>query len=392
MMARDYYDILGVQKGADEAALKAAYRKLAMQYHPDRNKGDKEAESKFKEINEAYDVLKDPQKRAAYDQMGHSAFQQGGGGGFGAGGPFGGRNPFEGGGAGFEFNGNFEDLFEDILGGMFGGGGGQAQARRSRVSRGADLRYNMTLSLEQAYAGLNTTITFPSQTVCKTCDGSGAKPGTKPVNCGTCGGAGSIQFRQGFFSMSRTCPDCGGTGQVVKEKCTDCGGSGRKSQTRTLEVKVPPGVDDGTRLRLQGQGEAGTAGGPAGDLFVFISITPHELFERVGDDVAMPLPLSVFDALLGTEVDVPTPEGGRTTVKVPENTAPDTVLRLRGKGMPRLGSPRNHGDLLLRVSVHMPAKLSKKQREMLEELRTEVSVPAQPESFRKKLERFWKGK
>lgn len=389
-MARDYYEILGVQKGADDAALKSAYRKLAMQYHPDRNKGDKEAEAKFKDINEAYDVLKDPQKRAAYDQMGHAAFQQGGGGG----GPFGGRNPFEGAGgpgAGFEFSGNFEDLFEDILGGMFGGGG-QAQTRRSRVSRGADLRYNMTLSLEQAYAGMASTIKFPTQTACQTCDGSGAKPGTKPVNCGTCGGTGNIQFRQGFFSMSRGCPDCGGTGQVVKEKCADCGGSGRKSQTRTLEVKIPPGVDDGTRLRLQGQGEAGTAGGPAGDLFVFISVTPHELFERMGDDVAMPLPLSVFDAMLGTEVDVPTPEGGRTTVKVPENTSPDTVLRLRGKGMPRLGSPRNHGDLLLRVSVHMPAKLSKKQREVLEELRDEVSVPAQPESFRKKLERFWKGK
>lgn len=392
-MARDYYEILGVAKGADDAALKAAYRKLAMQYHPDRNPGDKTAEAKFKEINEAYDVLKDPQKKAAYDRMGHDGFKQGAG--MGGGNPFGGgRNPFEGAGGGpgggFEFSGNFEDLMEDILGGMFGGGG-QTQTRRSRVSRGADLRYNLQLSLEQAYKGMQTTIRFPTQTVCETCNGNGAKPGTKPTTCGTCNGAGSVQFRQGFFSMSRPCPDCGGTGQVIKEKCPDCKGSGRKQHTRTLTVTVPPGVDDGTRLRLAGEGEAGTSGGPAGDLFVFLSVTPHALFTRDGADLALDLPLSVFDALLGTEVEVPTPDGGRTTVTVPENTAPDTVLRLRGKGMPHLNAPRSHGDLLLRVGVHMPAKLTKAQKETLSALRNEVPAPAQPDSFKKRLQRFWKG-
>jgi molecular chaperone DnaJ len=396
-MARDYYETLGISKGADDAAIKAAYRRLAMQYHPDRNAGNKDAEAKFKEINEAYDVLKDPQKKAAYDRMGHSAFQQGAQGGYGPGGggnPFGGgRNPFEGmgggpgGSGGFEFNGNFEDLFEDILGGMFGGG--QQQTRRTRVSRGADLRYNLQITLEQAYKGYETKVSFPTLVTCETCHGNGAKPGTKPVTCPTCNGAGSVQFRQGFFSMSRPCPDCEGTGQVVKDKCPDCKGRGRKQETRTLTVKVPPGVDDGTRLRLAGEGEAGTSGGPAGDLFVFLSVTPHPLFTREGPDLLLDLPLSVFDALLGTQVEVPTPDGGKTTVTVPENTAPETVLRLRGKGMPHLGSPRSHGDLLLRVGVHMPAKLSKKQRDTLAELRDEVPAPAQPESFRKRLAKFW---
>ncbi|MFZ2587869.1 MAG: molecular chaperone DnaJ [Alphaproteobacteria bacterium] len=387
----DYYKTLGVDKSASDADLKAAYRKKAMEFHPDRNKA-KDAEAKFKDINEAYDVLKDPQKKAAYDRMGHSAFTQNGG--AGAGNPFGGGgNPFAGRGGqqggGFEFNGNMEDLFEDILGGMFGGGGGQQQTRRSRTSRGADLRYDMDLTLEQAYKGHKTSISFPSQKPCGTCEGNGAKKGTKPTTCESCHGSGNIQFRQGFFSMSRTCGDCGGTGQMVKDKCPDCKGSGRTHQTRKLDITIPAGVETGTRLRLQSEGEAGTAGGPAGDLFVFLSVKPHPLFERQGPDLMMDVPLSVFDALLGTELNIPTLDGQTTKVKVPENTSPDTLLRVRGKGMSHLNNPRQHGDLLLNINVVMPDKLSKEHKHTLAELRDAITQPAQAKSFLKKLSDFW---
>ncbi len=383
----DYYKTLGVDKAASEADLKSAYRKAAMKYHPDRNPNDKAAEAKFKEINEAYDVLKDPQKKAAYDRMGHSAFTQSGAGNAGnhgqGGNPFGGGgNPF---GQGFSGGGgNFEDLFEDILGGMFGGQA-SGQARRSRVSRGNDLRYNMEISLEEAYTGKSVPLQFPSQRPCKTCHGSGAKSGSKPVTCATCHGSGHVQFRQGFFSMSRACPDCDGTGQTIKDKCADCRGTGRQSEHRTLTVTIPAGVDTGTRLRLAGEGEAGSNGGPAGDLFVFLNVKAHPFFQREEDDLILNVPLSVFDGLLGTELTIPTLDGQQTTVKIPEGTAGDTVLRVRGKGMTHLNNPRHTGDLLLNIQLTMPPKLSKTQRDQVETLRKAVGVPAQTEAFLKQM-------
>lgn len=379
-MARDYYEILGVAKGADEAALKTAYRKMAMQYHPDRNPNDKGAEAKFKEINEAYDVLKDPQKRAAYDRFGHDAFKNGGGGN-----PFGGG---QGGGGGFGFEGNFEDLFEDLMGGLFGGGGPQ-QTRRTHVSRGADLRYNMEVSLEQAYTGTKIDISFPTTISCETCKGSGAKAGSKPVTCATCGGNGNVHFRQGFFQMSRTCPDCGGSGQVIKDKCKDCHGSGRVRKTKKLQVNIPAGVDDGTRLRLAGEGEAGTHGGPAGDLFVFLQVKPHPLFKRDAMALHIDVPVSMIDAALGTEVEIPTVEGGRTTLRVPAGTQPGETLKLPGFGMPALSRPRDKGDLLARVQVEVPTSLTKRQRETLTELREELAATRGVEGFRAKLRKFW---
>lgn len=378
-MARDYYEILGVDKGADEAALKSAYRKMAMKFHPDRNPGDKSAEAKFKEINEAYDVLKDPQKRAAYDRFGHEGFQRAGG--HHAGGGFGG------GGFGNGFEGNFEDLFEDLMGGLFGGGG--PQSRRSHVSRGADLRYNVEISLEEAFSGTKLDVSYPTTVACEVCRGSGAKPGTKPVTCPTCHGAGNIQFRQGFFQMSRTCPDCGGTGQVIKDKCTACHGAGRVRKTKKLNVNIPAGVDDGTRLRLAGEGEAGAHGGEAGDLYVFISVKPHALFKRDGLNLFLEVPVGMIDAALGTELDIPTVDGGKTTLKVPAGTQPGETLRLPGFGMPALSRPRDKGDLMVRMQVEVPSRLTKHQKEVLEGLRGDLETTRGVEGFRSRLRKFW---
>ncbi len=383
MADKDYYSILGVARGANEADLKAAYRKLAMQHHPDRNPGDAKAEARFKDINEAYDILKDPQKRAAYDRYGHEAFQNGGNGGspFGAGGP----------GAGFE--GNFEDLFEDLMGGLFGQGGfGGTGPRttRSRTARGADLRYNLELSLAEAFTGTKKQISFPTTIGCTTCDGSGAKPGSKPTSCGTCGGNGTVFMRQGFFQMSRTCPDCGGTGQVIKDKCKDCHGAGRIRKTKTLDVTIPVGVDDGTRLRLAGEGEAGAAGGPAGDLFVFVQLAKHPVFGRDGTNLLVDMPVSALDAMLGTEHTLPTLDGHDTTVKVPAGTQPGDVLRLHGLGMPGLGRPRDKGDLLVRIQVEVPTQLTKPQRETLDALRGELAMGRKQRGFMDNLKKIFK--
>lgn len=381
-MAQDYYQILGVAKGASEAELKAAYRKAAMKYHPDRNPGDAAAEAKFKEANEAYDVLRDPQKRAAYDRFGHDAFKNGGGGG----------NPFGGGGGpggGFHFEGNFDDLFEDLMGGLFGGGG--PQTRRSHVSRGADLRYNLNVDLKDAYTGTKVEVAYPTTVTCEVCHGNGAKPGTKPTTCPTCGGAGNVHFRQGFFQMSRTCPDCGGTGQVIKDKCPECKGSGRLRKNKKLQVNVPAGVDDGTRLRLAGEGEAGLHGGEAGDLFVFVSVKPHPIFKREGMNLAMEVPVGMVDAALGTEVEIPTVTGEKTTLKIPAGTQPGEVVRLPGFGMPALARPRDKGDLQVTVAVDVPTRLSKAQREALEGLREELGASRGVEGFKAKLKKFWQG-
>ena len=383
-MARDYYDILGVSRSADEAALKSAYRKKAMEFHPDRNPGNKDAEAKFKEVNEAYDVLKDAQKRAAYDRFGHDAFAQGGMGG-GARGPQGG---FGQGMGGFQFDGNFEDLFEDLMGGIFGGGG-QQQTRKSHTQRGSDLRYNLEMNLKDAYTGTKVDLKFPTTIVCETCKGSGAKEGSKPVTCSTCKGSGNVTFRQGFFQMSRTCPDCGGTGQQIKDKCKDCGGSGRVRHTKNLSVTIPAGVDDGTRLRLAGEGEAGTHGGPAGDLYVFISIANHPLFARDGMHLHLEVPVNMLDAALGTELPIPTPDGGKTNLKIPAGSQPGDTVRLPGMGMPAMGRPKDKGDIVAHLQVTVPQHLTKKQKEQLQALRGELEPSRAEASFMSKLRKFW---
>ena len=387
MAKRDYYEVLGVQKGASEDELKRAYRKLAMKNHPDRNKDDKEAEKRFKEAGEAYDILRDPQKRAAYDRMGHAAFEggTGGGGGAGAGGGFGGFGGFQQGDAG-----GFEDMFSDLFGDAFGqrsaGGGG----RRSSL-RGADLRYNMSISLEDAFKGKTVKVKVPTAVACKKCDGSGAKPGTKPKNCTTCGGMGQVRMQQGFFSMARTCPDCGGAGQVIPEKCPECRGQGRVEETKNIQVKIPAGVDEGTRIRLSGEGEAGMRGGQAGDLYIFIDVKPHNLFERHGQDLLVRMPVDISKAALGGQLEVPTIDGGKIKINLPEGTQPEQQFRVKAKGMPtQRGMGR--GDMYVNARIEVPSKLSKKQKELFEQLgeslKSGKNTP-KATSFMEKVKKFW---
>ncbi len=358
-MKADFYETLGVQKGADEKDLKAAYRKLAMQFHPDRNPGDAACEAKFKEINEAYDTLKDAQKRAAYDRFGHAAFENGGmgGGGFGA-------------------QGGFADIFEDIFGDMMGG-------RRQRSSggreRGADLRYNMEISLEEAFTGKTAQIRVPSSIQCSECSGSGAKPGTQPVTCTTCQGSGRVRASQGFFSIERTCPTCQGRGQMIKDPCGKCGGQGRVTEERALSVNIPAGIEDGTRIRLANEGEAGGRGGPSGDLYIFLSVKPHEFFQRDGADLYCKVPISMTTAALGGTFEVATLDGTQTRVKVTEGSQNGKQFRLKGKGMPVLRQP-NVGDLYIQVAVETPQNLTKKQRELLEEFEQISSTDNSPQS------------
>jgi molecular chaperone DnaJ len=363
-MKADFYETLGVQKGADEKELKAAFRKLAMQYHPDRNPGDADCEHKFKEINEAYETLKDPQKRAAYDRFGHAAFENGG---------MGGGHGF--GGGGFAAGG-FADIFEDIFGDMMGG-------RRQRSSggreRGADLRYNMEITLEEAFSGKTAQIRVPASVTCTECSGSGAKPGTQPTTCATCSGSGRVRATQGFFSVERTCPTCQGRGQIVKDPCQKCSGHGRVIEERSLSVNIPAGIDDGTRIRLAGEGEAGARGGPAGDLYIFLSVKPHELFQRDGADLYCKVPISMTTAALGGQFEVTTLDGTQTRVKVPEGSQNGRQFRLKGKGMPVLRQPAV-GDLYIQVSVETPQNLTRRQRELLEEFEKLSSQENSPQS------------
>lgn len=390
-MSKDFYKILGVEKAADEAALKAAYRKRAMEFHPDRNPGNKEAEAKFKDVNEAYDVLRDPQKRAAYDRFGSAAFE----GGMGGRGPSAGANPFEGGFGGFGqgqgFEGNFEDLFEDLMGGLFGQemGGGTQATKRSRASRGADLRYNLEVTLAQVMTGTKAKIAYPTTQTCKTCDGSGAKKGTKPVTCTTCNGQGTIFMRQGFFQLSRTCPDCSGTGQIVKEKCSDCHGAGRTRTTKQLDITVPVGVDEGTRLRLAGEGEAGTGGAPNGDLFVFISVASHPLFKRDGLNLELTVPVGMLDAALGIELELPLLNEVKTTLKIPAGTQPGERVKLHGLGLPALGRPRDCGDVVAQIQVEIPTNLSKAHKDQLATLKAELKPGRAQEGFASRLKKLW---
>jgi molecular chaperone DnaJ len=358
MSKRDYYEVLGVQRTCTEVDLKAAFRKLAMQHHPDRNPGDKDCEHKFKEINEAYDVLKDGDKRAAYDRFGHAAFEHGGPGGHG-------------------FGADFGSTFADIFEGIFGMAG--ARGRSSGRERGSDLRYNMEISLNEAFNGKAAQIRIPTSVTCEVCSGSGAKAGTKPKQCATCGGAGKIRHAQGFFTLERTCPVCQGRGQVIDDPCPTCSGAGRVMRERMLSVNIPPGVEDGTRIRLAGEGEAGVRGGPAGDLYIFLSIEPHEFFQRDGADLHCRVPISMVCAAVGGEFEVPAIDGGKARVKVPAGTQTGRRFRLSGKGMPVLRAKQT-GDMYVQVVVETPQNLSKRQRELLTEFEKLSSATTQPES------------
>ena len=377
MAKRDYYEVLGVARDADEAALKSAFRKLAMKFHPDRNPGDHEAEAKFKELNEAYDVLKDAQKRAAYDRFGHAAFENGMGGGGGAGAGF----------PGGDFASAMSDIFDEFFGGSRRGGAGQ---RGSGRERGADLRYNLDITLEEAFAGKTVEITIPSSISCEACSGTGAKPGSKPVRCRTCNGQGRVRAQQGFFTMERTCPTCGGRGETISDPCTVCGGSGRCTKERSLSVNIPAGIEDGTRIRLGGEGEAGFRGGPPGDLYIFLAIKPHAFFQRDGADLYCRVPIAMTTASLGGDLDVPTIDGEKARVKVPEGTQTGKQFRLRNRGMPVLRSPQK-GDLYIQVVVETPRNLTRKQRELLEAFEKESSTDNNPEStgFFAKMKEFF---
>ncbi|WP_343728358.1 molecular chaperone DnaJ [Duganella sp.] len=345
MAKRDFYEVLGVAKGASEDEIKKAYRKLAMKYHPDRNPDSKDAEEKFKEVKEAYEMLTNPEKREAYDRYGHAGVDpnMGGGGGFGGGG--------------------FGDAFGDIFGDIFGGGRGRSQG--PQVYRGADLRYNLEITLEQAAHGFDTTIRVPSWDKCDTCHGSGAKPGTSPVTCSTCAGHGQVRMQQGFFSIQQTCPKCHGTGKIIPEPCAACSGQGRIKRNKTLEVKIPVGIDNGMRIRSSGNGEPGTNGGPSGDLYVEIHIKPHPVFQREGDDLHCEMPISFAKAALGGEIEVPT-LSGKVAFTIPEGTQSGKTFRLKGKGIKGVRSGFA-GDLFCHVAVETPVKLTEKQKELLRE-------------------------
>lgn len=350
MSKRDYYETLGVERDVSERDLKKAYRRVAMKYHPDRNPDDKDSEDKFKEASEAYEILSDPQKRTAYDQYGHA-----------------GVDPQSGMGAGAGGFGSFSDIFGDVFGDIFGGGSGRG---RGGPARGADLRYTLDLDLEDAVRGTTVKIRVPTLVACETCHGSGAKAGTKPTSCTTCGGIGQVRMQQGFFSVQQTCPNCRGKGTIIADPCGDCHGHGRIEETKTLSVKVPPGVDTGDRIRLSGEGEAGADGGPSGDLYVQVSVREHEIFQRDGKNLYCEVPVSFVDAALGGELEVPTLDG-RVKLKVPSETQTGKLFRLRGKGVApvRGGAP---GDLLCRVVLETPVNLTHKQKELLKEFQATV--------------------
>lgn len=378
MSKQDYYKLLGVGKGATADELKKAYRSLAMKYHPDRNPGDKEAEKKFLEISEAYDVLKDDQKRAAYDRYGHAAFENGGGG-----------RPGGFGGAGFDPGANFSDLFGDLFADMMGGGRGGA--RQNVRQRGSDLRYNLEISLTDAYFGKQQKIQFSTAAKCDTCSGTGSKDGSAPTDCRMCGGHGKIRTQQGFFTMERTCTSCNGLGKVISNPCGSCSGEGRSRREKNLMVNIPEGVEEGTRIRLTGEGEVGLRGGDAGDLYIFISIKSHDFFVREGNDIHCKVPIKMTIAALGGDVEVPVIDGTRAKVTIPAGAQTDDRFRLKGKGMKIMSSGGRCGDMYIHAAVEIPVKLSKKQRELLEEFDKLDGRGTNPkaESFIDKVRGFW---
>lgn len=379
MAKRDYYEVLGCARGASDEEIKKAFRKKAMEHHPDRNRHDPASEARFKEVNEAYDVLKDQQKKAAYDRFGHGAFEHAGAGGGGfRGGP--------------DFASAFSDVFDDLFGDFMGGAAAGASARRGqRAARGSDLRYNLRMTLEEAYHGKQATITVPSSATCEVCNGTGAEGGTEPSTCPTCSGMGKVRAQQGFFTVERTCPTCAGRGQIIKNPCKSCAGAGRVRKDRTLNVNIPVGVETGTRIRLAGEGEAGLRGGPPGDLYIFVEVEQHPIFERDNQNLYCRIPVSMTTAALGGEIDAPTLDGGRTRVRVPAGVQAGKQLRLRGKGMPALRG-NGAGDLYIELAVETPVNLTARQKELLKEFE-EAGGDNSPETqdFFSRVKKFWGG-
>lgn len=381
MAKRDYYEVLGATRGASADEIKKAYRKKARELHPDRNSDNPNAEAQFKEVNEAYDVLKDAEKKAAYDRFGHAAFDGGMGGG-----PRGQRGGFGGQG---DFSSAFSDVFEDLFGDFMGGrAGGQA---RSRAQRGSDLRYNLRVTLEESFKGVQKTINVPTSITCDSCQGTGAEGGAEPVTCPTCSGMGKVRAQQGFFTVERTCPTCNGMGQIIKNPCKACHGAGRVEQERALSVNIPPGVETGTRIRLAGEGEAGLRGGPTGDLYIFIEVREHTIFQRDGVHLFCRVPVTMPTAAMGGEVEVPTIDGGKSRVKVPAGSQTGKQMRLRGKGMPALRGG-GHGDMMIELAVETPVNLTSRQKEILREFE-KLSEDNNPEgsNFFSKVRSFWDG-
>tara|TARA_Y100000590_G_scaffold278784_1_gene313000 strand:- start:732 stop:1871 length:1140 start_codon:yes stop_codon:yes gene_type:complete len=378
MAKRDYYEVLGVVKSSSADEIKKAYRKLALKYHPDRNKNDKTAEAKFKEASEAYHVLSDKERRVNYDQFGHAAFEGASG---------------RGGFSNFDFSSVFSDIFgSDSFDDFFEGFGGRRRGRRRSADyRGADLRYDLSISLEDAFKGKKQEINFSSSDRCEKCNGYGAEPGSKPISCSSCGGQGQVRSSQGFFTIQQTCPECSGSGEQISSPCKDCSGIGKKQSRKKIVTNIPKGVDDGTRIRLSDKGEAGIKGGGNGDLYIFISIKPHSIFKRSEENLFFEFPISLADAALGTIVEVPTIDGGKAKVKIPPGTQNGKQFRLKGKGMPMMRN-RNYGDLYIQATTEVPVSLSKEQKKLLEEFKRLEDTKTNPsiKNFFEKAKRFWK--
>ena len=374
MAKRDFYDVLGVSKNASPQELKTAYRKLAVKHHPDKNPGDKTSEEKFKEAGEAYGILSDQEKKQNYDNFGHAAFEGGGG-----------RQ----GGGGFGGGADFSDIFEDFFGDF--GGGGRSRSGRSSNNRGSDLRYDLSITLEEAYEGKKQDIKFSTTEKCTTCKGNGSKPGSSPDRCTVCGGNGKVRSNQGFFTVQQTCPQCAGTGEQITNPCNDCNGQGNKQTAKKLSVTIPKGVDDGTRIRLAGKGEAGSKGGASGDLYLFINVHTHDLFKRSDENLFFEFPISIADAALGTTIEIPTIDGGRAKIKIPDGTQNGKQFRLKGKGMPYMRGSGN-GDLYVQVNTEVPISLNKAQKELLEKFREIENEKSNPsiKKFFQKAKSFWK--
>ena len=373
MAKRDYYEVLGINKSASADQIKSAYRKLAVKYHPDKNKGDKASEEKFKEASEAYHVLSNAERKQNYDNFGHAAFENGGGG--------------RGGFGNFDFSSSFSDIFEDFFGEGFGGG------RRSRRSnnRGSDLRYDLSITLEEAYSGKKQDIKFSTSEKCNTCKGSGSKPGTSASSCSMCGGHGQVRSSQGFFTVQQTCPQCSGSGEQITNPCPECSGQGKRQASKRLSVTIPKGVDDGTRIRLSGKGEAGTKGAGSGDLYLFINVYSHDLFKRSDENLFFECPISIADAALGTSIEIPTIDGGKAKIKIPAGTQSGKQFRLKGKGMPYMRGSGN-GDLYIQVNTEVPISLNREQKELLEKFREIENEKSNPsiKKFFQKAKSFWK--
>ena len=375
MAKRDYYEVLGVSKSSSAEQIKSAYRKLAVKYHPDKNEGDKAAEEKFKEASEAYHILSNSERKQNYDNFGHAAFENGGGG--------------RGGFGNFDFSNHFSDIFEDF----FGEGFGQRGSGRSRKSnnRGSDLRYDLSITLEESYTGKKQDIKFSSSEKCDTCSGSGSKPGHNAGTCSMCGGHGQVRSSQGFFTVQQTCPQCSGSGEEITNPCTNCNGQGKKQSSKRLSVSIPKGVDDGTRIRLAGKGEAGSRGAGNGDLYLFINVYSHDLFKRSEENLFFECPISIADAALGTSIEIPTIDGGKAKIKIPSGTQSGKQFRLKGKGMPYMRGSGN-GDLYIQVNTEVPISLNKEQKELLEKFRKIENEKSNPsiKKFFQKAKSFWK--